>query len=90
MTVTTDPKTTFQKNEDQTKAFRGVVDLPVFHEAIHKAIAQFVLHSDPSSEQLEGVRRFLDVLLNIAEKPEPQERSNIMQSIAARPPQPKK
>ena len=80
--VTTDPKTTFQENQDQTKAFRSIVDMPAFHEAVHKSIAEFVLKGKPTAEELEGVRRFLDVFLNIAEKPEPQERSPYMTSIA--------
>lgn len=91
--VTTEPKTTFQKNPDQTKAFRGIVDDAVFHEAVHKAIAEFVLKLKPTAEELEGVRRFLGVLLNLAEKPETQERHPYVTSIAqvnVRPEPPKK
>ena len=90
MLVTTEPKITFQKNEDQTKSFRSVIDMPVFHEAIHKSIAEFVLKGKPTAEELEGVRKFLDVLLNLGEKSEPRIRDPYVTSISAHKPQPPK
>lgn len=91
MTVTLEPKLSFQKNETQTKAFRDIVDSDHFKEGVHKAIAEFVLFKKPSAEELEGVRRFLETLLNMAEKPEPLKRASIMESISDfGKPQPKK
>ena len=92
MTVTLEPKQAFQKNEDHTKEFRGVVDSVVFKECCHNAIAEYVLKHSPTAEELNGVRSFLDVLLNMAEKPEPHDRAPFMQSIAtvSPKPQPKK
>jgi hypothetical protein len=76
------PKQAFQKSSDDLKAFHAVVDSPVFHEGVHKAIAEFVLFSKPTAEELEGVRRFLAILVNMAEKDEPQKRAPIIRSIA--------
>jgi hypothetical protein len=90
MIVTLEPKQAFQKNEDDTKAFRGIVDSALFKTGVHNAIAEFVLKGHPTTEELEGVRRFLDVLLNFGEKPEPHEPAAFMRSIASLKPQPKK
>jgi len=89
MLITTEPKITFQLNADQTKAFHLIVGNPVFHEAIHKSIAELTLKGKPTAEELEGVRKFLDVLLNLGEKSEPRLRDPFVTSIAAHKPQPK-
>lgn len=89
MLVTLEPKTTFQKDDDQIKAFRAAVDSASFKEGVHKAIAEFVLKHKPTAEELEGVRRFLDVLINMGEKEEPIARASIMQSIATKTPKTK-
>ncbi len=91
MIITIEPKQLFQKDVDTTKAFRDAVDSPAFKVGIHNAIAEFVLKGRPTTEELEGVRRFLDTLVNFGEKNEPMERSPIVRSIAtAIPPTPKK
>lgn len=90
MLITLTPKQDFQKDDEATKAFRGLVDNQNFKDGIHLAITEFVLHYKPTAEELEGVNRFLKVLLNMAEKDEPIEHTPFMQSIAAKLPQPKK
>lgn len=95
MLITIEPKQAFQKNNDHTKSFHETVDNPVFMEGLHLAISEFVLKYQPTTEELQGVRRFLDTLVNFGEKPEAdrsEEQRQIMRSIAtARPtPQPKK
>lgn len=91
MIVTLEPKIAFQKNEVQTKAFREIVDSEHFKEGVHKAIAEFVWFKKPSAEELEGVRRFMETLLNMGEKPEPVVKSTIIDSISNYgKPQPKK
>ena len=82
MIVALQPKDDFLKSNDDIKAFHGLVDSPVFKEGMHKAIAQFVLYHNPTTEQLEGVRQFLGVALNMAEKEEPTKRTAIIRSIA--------
>jgi len=82
MIVALQPKDDFLKSNDDIKAFHGLVDSPVFKEGMHKAIAQFVLYHNPTTEQLEGVRRFLHVALNMAEKEDPSARPHIIRSIA--------
>ena len=82
MIVELKPKESFQKDEEQSKAFRLIMDSPVFKEGVHKAIAQFVLFHKPTAEELEGVRRFLATLMNMAEKEEPLAQQPIMQSIS--------
>ena len=86
MVITLDPKQAFQKDEEQAKLFRALVDSVVFKEGVHKAIAEFVLHQRPTTEELDGVRRFLDTLINLAEKPEPHQRAPFIQSIATQKP----
>lgn len=90
MLILLTPKQDFQKDDEATKAFRGLVDNQIFKDGIHLAIAEFVLYAKPTAEELEGVNRFLKVLLNMAEKEEPQERTPFMQSISQLKPQPKK
>ena len=82
MIVELQPKHDFLKSNDDIKAFHTLVDSPVFKEGMHKAIAQFVLYHNPTTEQLDGVRRFLAVALNMAEKEEPAPRPYITRSIA--------
>ncbi len=92
MIVSLEPKTTFQSNPDNLKAYRDAVDTPVFKEGVHKAITEFVLKYNPTAEELQGVRRFLAVLLNMAEKEDPLPKSNLIKSIEEfyPKPQPKK
>ena len=82
MVLKLEPKKLFQKDEGSTKSFRETVDSQTFRVAIHNCIAEFVLKSRPTTEELEGVRRFLDILLNFGEKEETPERAPIMRSIA--------
>jgi len=85
MIITIEPKKLFQSDPDTTKAFREAVDSSAFKVGVHNAIAEFVLKSKPTTEELEGVRRFLDTLVNFGEKDEPMTRSPFIQSIANRP-----
>lgn len=92
MVLKLEPKKLFQKDVDVTKVFRDTVDSQPFRVAVHNSIAEFVLKSRPTTEELEGVRRFLDILLNFGEKEETPERAPIMRSIAelhAPPPKPR-
>lgn len=89
MIVSLEPKKAFQKNEDHAKEFRAMVDSVAFKVSCHNAIAEFVLRGAPTAEELNGVRRFLAVLLNMGEKEDPLERIPLMQSIATVKPQPK-
>ena len=82
MVLKLEPKKLFQKDEKLNNAFRETVDSQMFRVAIHNTIAEFVLKSRPTTEELEGVRRFLDILLNFGEKEETPERAPIMRSIA--------
>lgn len=87
MIVSLEPKIAFQKNEDQTKAFRGMVDSEEFKVGVHNAIAEYVLKKKPTTEELEGVRRFLEILVNFGEKPEPIVQHPILHSISSTRPQ---
>ncbi len=89
MLISLQPKQLFQKDVDATKAFRDAIDSPAFKVGVHNAIAEFVLKSKPTTEELEGVRRFLEMLINFGEKEDPTPRSPIMQSIDTYRPQPK-
>lgn len=91
MNITLEPRLAFQKNQDHSKEYRALVDSDVFKEGVHNAIAEFVLKFHPTTEELQGVNRFLPVLLNIAEKEEPLPLKPFITSIAeATKPQPKK
>ena len=71
MTVLLSPKEQFQAQEDTAKEWRGVVTGKTMGAALTHAIAQYSTECHPTTEQLEGVRRFVYELLNLAEKPEP-------------------
>lgn len=91
MLVELKPKEAFQVDADATKTFRGMVDSALFKNGVHNALAQLVLFHRPTTEELEGVRQFLMVLLNMGEKEDPPQRKPIVQSIASLiQPQPKK
>ncbi len=92
MVVTLEPKQSFQKNRDLTTAFRVAVDNPAFKEGVHASITEFVIKYRPSADELEGVRRFLAVLLNLAEQEDPLPKPSLIKSIEdfLPKPQPKK
>jgi hypothetical protein len=89
MVVTLEPKESFQKNPDAVTGFRASVDSPMFKEGVHKAITEFVLKYHPTAEELEGVRRFLAVLLNMGEKEDPLPKPSLIKSIEDFMPKPK-
>ncbi len=89
MVVTLEPKESFQKNPDQLKDYRLVIDSPSFKEGVHKAITEFVLKYRPTADELEGVRRFLAVLLNMGEKEDPLPKPSLIKSIEDFMPKPK-
>lgn len=70
MTVLLSPKEQFQAQEDTAKQWREMVTGKTMGAALTHAIAQYSHECHPTTEQLEGVRRFIYELLNLAEKPE--------------------
>lgn len=92
MTIQIEPKESFQKNPDAITGFRAAIDNPMFREGIQKAITEYVVKYRPTAEELEGMRRFLAVLLNMGEKEDPLPKPSIIKSIEdfMPKPQPKK
>lgn len=82
MIIQLEPKKAFLKHDDLTKPYRAFVDSESFKEAVHLAISEYVIRWKPTTEQLEGVRQFLNVMLNMGEKEDPVQPPQIMQSIA--------
>ena len=62
------PKKRFQETEELATAFRSIVNSKPFEIGITQALAEFMLNKRPTEDQLNGVRSFIDVLLNMAEK----------------------
>jgi hypothetical protein len=61
------PKKRFLANEEATRYFRPVADSPAFHHALSTALAEFSMHTAATAEQLDGVRAYIRILLNLAE-----------------------
>jgi len=68
---TLSPKKAFQENEDAMRAFRAIVDNSHFNIAMTQALAEFVVLDRPTTEELDGVRKFLKLLLSMAEVEQP-------------------
>lgn len=68
MNLSLSPKSLFQQNEDQVKAFRAISHNTHFLQGLSSSLAEFAQGS-VSADELKGARRFIGVLLNIAEKP---------------------
>lgn len=67
MNLSLSPKSLFQQNEDQVKAFKAISHNTHFLQGLSSALAEFA-GRDASPDELKGARRFIQVLLNIAEK----------------------
>lgn len=61
------PKARYQENEEAARLWRGVVDSGSFHNTLTYALAEFSQNYHPTTEELNGARTFLGVLLNLAE-----------------------
>lgn len=67
--IAVQPKARFLESEESASAFRGIVSSDVFQKATIYALADFIQTSRPTTEELAGARKFLDVLNNLAELP---------------------
>lgn len=72
-----EPKARFLKSE-HAKAFADISVNPAFHHALEVSLAEMQLqfrkpHQDSAANwhELEGARRFITILLNLAEPPLP-------------------
>jgi hypothetical protein len=61
------PKKRFQETEELAKSFRSIVTSNTFEAGITQALAEYTMTRAPTGEQLDGVRTFIGVLLNMAE-----------------------
>lgn len=62
------PKAQFQNNEDMVKEFRSVISGHTMQTALTYAISEYSTSCKPTTEELNGVRRFIYELLNLSEK----------------------
>ena len=65
------PQKRFLENEEGVKYFRSIVDSNQFHSILTLALAEYSLRNFPSSEELQGAKAYISVLLNFAETPQP-------------------
>lgn len=63
------PRQRFQDNTEAVRQFRTLVDSNQFKDILAQAVADYAINSRPTSEQLDGVRTFVSLFLNFAEKP---------------------
>lgn len=82
------PKKRFQENEEAVRQFRIIVDSKTFQAALSDAVAEYAVTTSPTTEQLNGVRSFISLLLNFAENevplPQfPQKRVSIVENTRA-------
>ena len=71
MQIEISPKKQFLAAEAVAANFRAMAVGPTLPIAISHALAEFSMFHQSSPEQLEGVRKFVAVLLNMGEKDEP-------------------
>jgi hypothetical protein len=64
------PRDEFRKNEAVAHNFGNMAHSGEMTQAVNAALGQYALDGNPSADQLTGVRRFLELFLNLAE-PEP-------------------
>lgn len=79
------PKAQFQANEKLRTETAAVVNSSNFQLTLSFALADFVSQSRPTTEELAGVRKFIDVLLNLP-FPEPSAPEFPMRRLGERPP----
>lgn len=60
------PKKRFQESPF-ADPYRVMVKSPAFETAVTQALAEFTMTLSPSTEEMNGVRGFISVLLNMAE-----------------------
>ena len=65
--ISLNPKKRFQETEELAKSFRSIVISNTFEAGITRALAEYTMTRAPTGEQLDGVRTFIEVLLNMAE-----------------------
>lgn len=73
MNLSLSPKGLFQQNEDQVKAFKAIAHNTHFLQALNSAMSEFAMR-ETTPDELKGARRFISLLLNIAEKESTPER----------------
>jgi hypothetical protein len=71
MQITLSPKTQFQALGDTPSHFKVWAANPELHSGITHAVAEMALTGVFNAEQMYAVNRFVDIFLNLAEKPEP-------------------
>lgn len=59
----------FQTNDDQVKEFNNLVHSSTVQIALSLSMTQF-LQSNPTTDEIKGVNRFLPMFLNLGQKPE--------------------
>ena len=88
------PKTAFQSDEELTRKWRAIVDNSTFQHGLMMSMAEYSLKWNPSAEELSGARKFIEVVLNLAEVDTPQPKmpvrrvSVISDTRGATPPKP--
>jgi hypothetical protein len=61
------PKGLFKQQKDQVANFRAIARHTHFQLALSAALAELAQSHKPTSEELNGARKFINVLLNLAE-----------------------
>jgi hypothetical protein len=69
--ITLSPKQQFQQLGDTPSHFKVWASNPELHSGITHAVAEMALTGVFNAEQMYAVNRFVDIFLNLAEKPEP-------------------
>lgn len=68
MHIALSPKENFQLNDDAAREFRALTgSYSVVLMALESAVSEYVIKQSPTTEEMNGVRKFLNVFLNMAE-----------------------
>jgi hypothetical protein len=70
MQISITPAEQFQKQELTASKFRQIVMEACVHDALTASVAQLSYRGTYSGEQMQAVKDFIDVFLNIAERPQ--------------------
>lgn len=67
MALDLSPKSQFMASDVDAEFHRKLVISPSFERAVSSAMAHYCMNNAPTGEQVEGVKKFIRVLMNLAE-----------------------
>lgn len=86
--VNLSPKEMFMSDPDRVKEYGNMAHGITLQTAVTLALSKFCIDEKPNTDELSGARKFIDVLLNIGERPEEHEAPEFRSIATVIPPRP--